>query len=104
MYIMESFLEPLKEFSKNSVRLVKRCTKPDRKGAMIGHFPLYFKCGKRFCPPKPGKKESSQQAYIEFQLSLSFVALQNSTRSAFRQRWGLSSWASSVSSLSWCSS
>ncbi|CAL5220545.1 g2581 [Coccomyxa viridis] len=28
---MESVLEPLKEFSKNSVRLVKRCTKPDRR-------------------------------------------------------------------------
>jgi len=24
-------LEPLKQFSKDSVRLVKRCTKPDRK-------------------------------------------------------------------------
>lgn len=31
---MESFIEPLKEFSKNSVRLVKRCTKPDRKGEL----------------------------------------------------------------------
>ena len=29
---MESVLEPLKEFSKNSLRLVKRCTKPDRRG------------------------------------------------------------------------
>lgn len=25
-------IEPMKEFSKDSVRLVKRCTKPDRKG------------------------------------------------------------------------
>ena len=25
------FVEPLKQFSKDSVRLVKRCTKPDRK-------------------------------------------------------------------------
>ena len=33
---MESVLEPLKEFSKNSVRLVKRCTKPDRKGEYTG--------------------------------------------------------------------
>ncbi len=31
---MESVLEPLKEFSKNSVRLVKRCTKPDRRGML----------------------------------------------------------------------
>ncbi|BDA41820.1 probable protein transport protein Sec61 subunit gamma at N-terminal half [Coccomyxa sp. Obi] len=34
---MESFLEPLKEFSKNSVRLVKRCTKPDRKAHKPDH-------------------------------------------------------------------
>ncbi len=26
------FVEPMKQFSKDSVRLVKRCTKPDRKG------------------------------------------------------------------------
>ena len=32
---MESVLEPLKEFSKNSLRLVKRCTKPDRRGISI---------------------------------------------------------------------
>ena len=25
--------KPLKDFSKNSIRLVKRCTKPDKKGA-----------------------------------------------------------------------
>ena len=25
-------LEPLRQFSKDSIRLVKRCTKPDRKG------------------------------------------------------------------------
>ena len=29
---METVVTPLKDFSKNSVRLVKRCTKPDRKG------------------------------------------------------------------------
>ncbi|KAK9909040.1 hypothetical protein WJX75_006403 [Coccomyxa subellipsoidea] len=34
---MESVLEPLKEFSKNSVRLVKRCTKPDRKDSIGVH-------------------------------------------------------------------
>lgn len=28
----ETVVKPLKEFGKNSVRLVKRCTKPDRKG------------------------------------------------------------------------
>ena len=26
------FAEPLRQFSKDSLRLVKRCTKPDRKG------------------------------------------------------------------------
>jgi preprotein translocase subunit Sss1 len=25
-------VKPLKDFAKNSIRLVKRCTKPDRKG------------------------------------------------------------------------
>ena len=26
------FLEPVRQFSKDSIRLVKRCTNPDRKG------------------------------------------------------------------------
>jgi len=30
-----SVVEPLKQFSKDSIRLVKRCTKPDRKGKFI---------------------------------------------------------------------
>lgn len=30
---MDTVVTPLKEFGKNSVRLVKRCTKPDRRGA-----------------------------------------------------------------------
>lgn len=29
---MDSVVLPLKDFAKNSVRLVKRCTKPDRRG------------------------------------------------------------------------
>ena len=29
---MDTVVNPLKEFAKNSVRLVKRCTKPDRRG------------------------------------------------------------------------
>jgi len=32
------FVEPLKEFSKDSIRLVKRCTKPDRKGIDMFSF------------------------------------------------------------------
>jgi preprotein translocase subunit Sss1 len=30
---VDGVVKPLKEFGKNSIRLVKRCTKPDRKGA-----------------------------------------------------------------------
>ena len=29
---MDTVVNPLKDFAKNSVRLVKRCTKPDRRG------------------------------------------------------------------------
>lgn len=28
------FVEPAKQFAKDSVRLVKKCTKPDRKGSL----------------------------------------------------------------------
>lgn len=36
------FVEPLKEFSKDSIRLVKRCTKPDRKGIDMFSFFLLW--------------------------------------------------------------
>ena len=29
------FVDPLKQFAKDSVRLVKRCTKPDKKGKNV---------------------------------------------------------------------
>jgi len=29
-----SFVEPGRQFAKDSIRLVKRCTKPDRKGRL----------------------------------------------------------------------
>lgn len=32
-------LKPVKDFGKNSIRLVKRCTKPDRKGAARWGWP-----------------------------------------------------------------
>ncbi len=32
MDLGEFVVKPLKDFSKNSIRLVKRCTKPDQKG------------------------------------------------------------------------
>lgn len=28
---IQEYLDPLKQFSKDSIRLIKRCTKPDRK-------------------------------------------------------------------------
>lgn len=40
MFILEKMdqiqqaIEPCKEFCKDSIRLVKRCTKPDRKGKL----------------------------------------------------------------------
>ncbi|CEF63157.1 Protein transport protein Sec61 subunit gamma [Strongyloides ratti] len=30
-YLQEEIVDPLKKFTKDSVRLVRRCTKPDRK-------------------------------------------------------------------------
>ena len=33
MDVMDIAVKPVKEFAKDSYRLVKRCTKPDRKGA-----------------------------------------------------------------------
>ena len=30
-------IQPLKAFAKNSVHLVKKCTKPDRKGTSVSH-------------------------------------------------------------------
>ena len=32
------FVEPAKQFFKDSYRLVKKCTKPDRKGIFIQNF------------------------------------------------------------------
>ena len=32
---MDIAVKPVKEFAKDSYRLVKRCTKPDRKGALL---------------------------------------------------------------------
>lgn len=83
---MESVLEPLKEFSKNSVRLVKRCTKPDRKGML--QINLIFFEGLMWVFFLLWYSSSYHQ------LKLLGLCLQNSTRSAYRQHWGSSSWAS----------
>lgn len=41
------FVEPSRQFVKDSIRLVKRCTKPDRKG----RFTLFFPPFGPFYPP-----------------------------------------------------
>ena len=35
MDIVQDYVKPLKEFAKDSIRLVKRCTKPDLKGSTL---------------------------------------------------------------------
>ena len=35
---IQQFSEPCKQFMKDSIRLVKKCTKPDRKGKGKGFF------------------------------------------------------------------
>ena len=40
------FVDPLKQFAKDSVRLVKRCTKPDKKGKNVC-LKLIFFCDSR---------------------------------------------------------
>ena len=44
---MDTVVTPVKEFSKNSIRLVKRCTKPDRKGTPLGRV-LHNKLAGKF--------------------------------------------------------
>lgn len=35
---IQQFTEPCKQFVKDSIRLVKKCTKPDRKGILLFYF------------------------------------------------------------------
>lgn len=35
MEYIQAVVDPSKQFAKDSIRLVKRCTKPDRKGSSI---------------------------------------------------------------------
>ncbi len=48
---MDTVVTPLQEFAKNSARLVKRCTKPDRKGrkAFCTSFVQYYCHSLRSC-------------------------------------------------------
>lgn len=38
-----AFIEPGRQFAKDSIRLVKRCTKPDRKGILFLNPQIPFK-------------------------------------------------------------
>lgn len=38
MDVIDSAVDPLRDFAKDSVRLVKRCHKPDRKGEVYRIF------------------------------------------------------------------
>lgn len=59
MDAIDSVFDPLREFAKDSVRLVKRCHKPDRKGNNSFQFPSFsfwysrkfwkFFCGRNSC-------------------------------------------------------
>ena len=45
MEMVQEYIKPLREFAKDSMRLVKRCTKPDIKGKFtytIKNFPAVF--------------------------------------------------------------
>lgn len=42
MDALDSVVDPLREFAKDSLRLVKRCHKPDRKGEFAINFPIVF--------------------------------------------------------------
>jgi len=44
MDAIDSVVDPLRDFAKDSIRLVKRCHKPDRKG----YFYLYLRFFLRF--------------------------------------------------------
>ena len=46
MDAVDSMVDPLREFAKDSIRLVKRCHKPDRKGS----FRLLFRFSFLFSP------------------------------------------------------
>ena len=73
------FVDPLKQFAKDSVRLVKRCTKPDKKGKIVclklifffcdsrdRIILLYFNCLKQFSILKKSVKPIEFYYYLDF--------------------------------------
>lgn len=54
MDAIDSVFDPLREFAKDSVRLVKRCHKPDRKGeTLISILLLQFQFDSNLCAVDP---------------------------------------------------
>lgn len=41
MDVVQLYVKPVKDFAKDSMRLVKRCTKPDLKGCLSSYCPLH---------------------------------------------------------------
>ena len=71
-------MNPLKDFAKNSIRLVKRCTKPDRKG------PHQVPCALGGAVTACSFLRSSQASLIVI-----CSGVQSSTRSLSALRWDL---------------
>ena len=73
MDLVSSVTKPLKDFGKNSIRLVKRCTKPDGKGecdatprvCCVGFGPM--RGNRRSASPPPGERTQRGNAAAEAQ-------------------------------------
>jgi hypothetical protein len=91
MDVTDVLVKPVKEFAKSSARLVKRCTKPDRKGACLP--------GARGAPAGAARRrQRGPGGYASEHLLPLLDPLQSSTRSQLSPRWASSSSGSSASS------
>jgi hypothetical protein len=101
MDAVDSVVDPLREFAKDSVRLVKRCHKPDRKGTYVTdrpQIPIH---------PSPGSRSLCVCVGLLLRFARSDLLscpTQNSPRSRRGRRSASSSWASLASSSSSSSS
>ena len=93
MDAIDSVVDPLRDFAKDSVRLVKRCHKPDRKGACQATSIRPVRIRAVSVPPLP-----------DLMVFTCDLDVQSSPRSRRGRRSGSSSWASSASSSSSSSS
>ncbi|RRT56062.1 hypothetical protein B296_00047405 [Ensete ventricosum] len=81
MDALDSVVDPLREFAKDSVRLVKRCHKPDRKGEFsFSHLDLVPPLD----PPDPFTKVAVRTAigfvvmgFVGFFVKLIFIPINN---------------------------